>query len=1174
MPALGGNFPPALDRMLERALAKRPEDRWGSALELADALRSASGVGAGEPDLPRIDEGVRDAWLSEAPQPLAESIAAIDGRATRTRCATRPRSSCAICSATFWWWRSRRDRGQVTTTRRCSSWCDAMSKRDLSARERLELLRLLVRPHRNHPIPELLELVTPGPDGTDVLETILTFYSITECSGSEDSVRRRMRLLFPVLGQLLHKMTFLLDHVLVVPRGGAAERWTGQPQERRMPATVMGGELVDGHPMLLDRNGRICADLWPLIQAIPPSDDADPALFVFDGRSRHGAELIAARQGIVRDDSAAWTWIATNLIAKVETKARMRDQIQTAARQWDGRGRSDSLLWRGDVLADYEHWTRHTAAPPLADPEAAFIAASLGHARRGAWIRRVLVAAAAAGALAWIMDHEITKWRQTAQTAQQETRIAQLQTSAAEQVVTQAHVEQGRAAVLLGDSSEAQLHLTEAYRRGDRSPGVEFMLARAMQPRLAQLAHFASCEGRMWSAGFSPNGQRIVTTDDACAQVWDAASHRLLFTLPHGDTVYHAVYSADGTRLITASGDGFVRIWNAANGSLVRKLKNDGKPLRYFVVASSPDGRLVAAIDVAGEVVRVWDAAINAPVAEMRNSASGFPSLAFSADGHWLATSGGEDVRVFGTSTWTKVASIAGPGIHSLSFDPTGPRLATGSSSGDASIWEIPSGVRTRHLREIGEPIESVAFSPDGKLVANAGRNGAEIWTSSLGALQSRFNSLHGTILSIEFDPTSKLVVAAADNGSVIVADAAQGMPITVLEGPRGLVQVAHFDPSSRRVVGASWDGTAYVWDATSAYRRWSSPAIADDCGHLASLEPDQRFIAVDCLGRGTRVWDTSRDLLLAKLPSVTPVAGDFESAFPAVSAAGDRAAIARGATVEVYELPSARLLRVIRHSATVNAVAFAPAGHDLVSGAIDGSLLVTHDERESIALPVAAGGIDAAALLADGRVMAVDARGRLRIYDPDRGTLLAELAAPTRVRMLRPSLDGHRLITIPSYSGKMASPVLWDLERYRPIAQLEGHAGRVFSARFVDAGRGIVTAGNDGSARLWDGETGRLRQTFHSTSRFLADATLDGSMIIAGGTDGLLWFWDAASGRPLWTLQAHKSHVVGVHLEGEDVVTRGFSGDVSRWALPSLGPCGVRQEAIAGLEACVIVPK
>jgi WD40 repeat protein len=97
------------------------------------------------------------------------------------------------------------------------------------------------------------------------------------------------------------------------------------------------------------------------------------------------------------------------------------------------------------------------------------------------------------------------------------------------------------------------------------------------------------------------------------------------------------------------------------------------------------------------------------------------------------------------------------------------------------------------------------------------------------------------------------------------------------------------------------------------------------------------------------------------------------------------------------------------------------------------------------------------------------------------------------------------------------------------------------------------VTVGGDGAARLWGRDTGRLLETYRSTSLFLADAVIDPdrSMVIASGSDGLLWFWDLPTGRPLWTLQAHRSHAIGIHFEGSALVTRGFGGDISRWMLP-----------------------
>jgi WD40 repeat protein len=211
---------------------------------------------------------------------------------------------------------------------------------------------------------------------------------------------------------------------------------------------------------------------------------------------------------------------------------------------------------------------------------------------------------------------------------------------------------------------------------------------------------------------------------------------------------------------------------------------------------------------------------------------------------------------------------------------------------------------------------------------------------------------------------------------------------------------------------------------------------------------------------------------------------------------------------------------------------------------------------------------------------VATDARSRLRVYDPDRNVLLADLASPIRAMLLRPSPDGRSLITVPSYT-KAAQPMLWDLQHYRLTAQFEGHVGLVRSARFVRGGREILTAGGDGTARLWDGPTGQLRQVYRGNSRFFADATLtpDGSMVVAGDADGLLRFWDAASGRPLWRLPAHKSHVIGIHFESDDIVTRGFTGEVSRWTLPKpaavIAACGLGGEVVAvDGRPCAIVSR
>jgi hypothetical protein len=45
------------------------------------------------------------------------------------------------------------------------------------------------------------------------------------------------------------------------------------------------------------------------------------------------------------------------------------------------------------------------------------------------------------------------------------------------------------------------------------------MLAKALQPRMSELARFATSSGCVWSAMFTPAGKRVVTTDDKSAQM-------------------------------------------------------------------------------------------------------------------------------------------------------------------------------------------------------------------------------------------------------------------------------------------------------------------------------------------------------------------------------------------------------------------------------------------------------------------------------------------------------------------------------------------------------------------------------------------------------------------------------------------------------------------------------
>jgi len=70
-------------------------------------------------------------------------------------------------------------------------------------------------------------------------------------------------------------------------------------------------------------------------------------------------------------------------------------------------------------------------------------------------------------------------------------------------------------------------------------------------------------EGAVWSAGFSPDGTRIVTgSDDRTARVWFSDGRgQLLVLRGHEGAVNSAGFSPDEERIVTGSGDGTARVW-------------------------------------------------------------------------------------------------------------------------------------------------------------------------------------------------------------------------------------------------------------------------------------------------------------------------------------------------------------------------------------------------------------------------------------------------------------------------------------------------------------------------------------------------------------------------------------------------------------------------------------
>ncbi len=227
-----------------------------------------------------------------------------------------------------------------------------------------------------------------------------------------------------------------------------------------------------------------------------------------------------------------------------------------------------------------------------------------------------------------------------------------------------------------------------------------------------------------FSVAASPDGRWLaVGGTDHFTQLWDARAGSLTASLEATKPpIGTLAFSADSQMLAhTSPADGLVWLWRCetAQPELILIEAADGCTLEG--VAFHPNGQWVAVggIDVlsTGErdgAVAVWDMATREKRFVLD---SGVYAVCFDPKGKYLAGAGINDtVYVWDVDTQDTVFELAGhqEKINAVAFDPTGSYLVSGGDDMTVRVWDVLSG-RLLVAREFDSPVQSLAFSPDGK---------------------------------------------------------------------------------------------------------------------------------------------------------------------------------------------------------------------------------------------------------------------------------------------------------------------------------------------------------------------------------------------------------------------------------------------------------------------------
>ncbi len=498
--------------------------------------------------------------------------------------------------------------------------------------------------------------------------------------------------------------------------------------------------------------------------------------------------------------------------------------------------------------------------------------------------------------------------------------------------------------------------------------------------------------------------------------------------------------------------------------------------------------------------------------------------------------------------------------VIALAFSPDGKTLASGSRDQTVKLWDVATGAELRILKGHSD-IYSVAFSPNGKILAVDDGGTVKLWDLTTGAELRTIET--GSVNSVAFSPDGKILACGSTKGRRLW-DVLNGAELVPLKGDSCNVVSLAFSPDGKTFASGCYEGILKVWDISTGAELQTLKGQFEI--NSVVFLPDGTILATDETSgiKKARLWNLSTGAELRTFK----IDNDVKSV--ALSRDGKFLAGGTDRTVKLWDVSTGLELRTLKGSAAwIQSIVFSPDARTIASGSPDGTVRLS-DVSTGMELRTLKGGsgwVESIAFSPDGRTLASgSSNGTVHLWDmlsdADPSTLKTKFVLSVSF-----GPDGKILAT-GSYMGEAK---LWNVSTRAEVRSIRGHPASDGSAVFSPDGNILASGSDDGTVNLWNVSTGAEVRTLkgHSNSIEAVVFSPDGRILARGTLDHTVKLWDVSTGAELRTLKGHSNdvHAVAFSRDGKILASGSYDKTVKLWDVST----GVELRTLKGHSGAVL---